>query len=102
MMALLEFAGRFAVFCCHSLIDSIASFFQPRELFRQFGRQLLGASPLAIIAGLALGIVVWLHFRGVLVRFAGPSAVQIIPSALALAVVIELGPIGAGLIVAGR
>ncbi|MBX7103361.1 MAG: ABC transporter permease [Gemmataceae bacterium] len=102
MTGFLEFLGRFSAFCVRSFFDSCAAITQWRELARQFSRQLLGAAPLAIVAGLALGIVVWMHFRGVLVRFGGPSAVQLLPSYLALAVVVELGPIGAGLIVAGR
>lgn len=102
MTAGLEFLGRFSAFCCTTVIDCVIAVGSPRELGRQFARQLLGAAPLALVAGLALGVVVWMHFREVLVRFGGPSAVQLLPSYLALAVVIELGPIGAGLIVAGR
>jgi phospholipid/cholesterol/gamma-HCH transport system permease protein len=102
MTDLLEFAGRYFLFSCRSIIDSLASILRPRETMRQFARQLLGAFPLAVVAGLVLGIVVWMHLRGVLVRLGGPSAANLLPSGLSLAVVLELGPIGAGLIVAGR
>jgi phospholipid/cholesterol/gamma-HCH transport system permease protein len=51
------------------------------------------------VAGLALGLVVWLHLHHVLERF---GAAAMLPEALALAVVLEFAPTGAGLIVAGR
>jgi phospholipid/cholesterol/gamma-HCH transport system permease protein len=94
--------GRFSLFTVQSLLDCIYALGRPREVARQFGRQLLGAMPLAIVAGLASGIVLWMHLRGVLARFGGASAVDYLPSALALAVILEFGPIAAGLIVAGR
>jgi phospholipid/cholesterol/gamma-HCH transport system permease protein len=46
--------------------------------------------------------VVWIHLRGALAHVGGPGAVQYLPQALALAVVLEFAPLGAGLIVAGR
>ena len=63
---------------------------------------LLGALPLGVAAGTAIGVVVWLHLRGVLQNVGGPAAVQYLPQALALAVVLEFAPLAAGLIVAGR
>lgn len=102
MSAFFESLGRFVQFVALCLIPTVAAMVQPRQVARQFGRQLLGALPLAIVAGIALGVVVWMHLRGVLVRFGGPSAADLLPSALALAVVLEFGPIGAGLIVAGH
>lgn len=94
--------GQFTVFSLRAFISSIGAVLQPREVIRQFGRQLLGALPLAIVAGLSIGVVVWMHLRGVLDRFGGSSAVDYLPSALALAVILEFGPIAAGLIIAGR
>lgn len=102
MTEALEALGRFTIFAARSLADALIAFFSPGEVARQFARQLVGALPLAIVAGLAVGIVVWLHLRGALVRLGGPSAVELLPPALALAVVLEFGPIGAGLIVAAR
>src|SRR4051794_18816434 len=100
MIALLGAIGRFAEFTLRTLVNSLLAVFRHREVAAQLARQLLGALPLAMVAGVALGVVVWLHLRGVLVRFGGPSAADLLPSALALAVVLEFGPIGAGLIVA--
>ena len=53
-------------------------------------------------AGAASGVVVWMHLRGALQSVGGPGAVQYLPQALSLAVVLEFAPIAAGLIVAGR
>src|SRR5206468_1398464 len=69
---------------------------------RQFYAVFVGALPLAVVAGLAIGIVLWMLLRGVLARFGGVEAVQYLPTAVALAVTLEFGPIGAGLMLAGR
>src|SRR5204862_3978198 len=61
----------------------------------------VGALPLSIVTGLALGVVIWMHLHGVLIRLA-PGSTTLLPRALALAVVMEFAPIGAGFIVAGR
>jgi len=63
---------------------------------------LLGALPLGLAAGTAIGVVIWLHLRNTLQSVGGPAAVSYLPQALALAVVLELAPLTAGLIVAGR
>src|SRR5205085_8727857 len=51
-----------------------------------------------LVAGLALGVVVWMHLHGVVEA----QFVHKVPEYLALAVVLEFAPLGAGLIVAGR
>jgi phospholipid/cholesterol/gamma-HCH transport system permease protein len=43
-----------------------------------------------------------MHLRGALQTVGGPGAVQYLPQALALAVVLEFAPIAAGLLTAGR
>src|SRR5207248_1538669 len=75
---------------------------RPGEVVRQFYPVLLGSLPLVLTAGLALGVVLWMHLHGTLARFGGPEAVSYLPTALALAVVLEFAPIGAGLIVAAH
>ncbi len=62
----------------------------------------MGALPLAVTAGAAIGVVVWMHLRGALQSVGGPGAVQYLPQALSLAVVLEFAPLAAGLLVAGR
>ncbi|HEV3145935.1 MAG TPA: ABC transporter permease, partial [Gemmataceae bacterium] len=102
LFALLEEIGHFAYFSYKSLLVLPGSLLQPRETMGQFYRILIGALPLAVVAGLAIGLVLWMHLRGVLVRTGGPGTIQYLPTAVALAVVLEFAPIGAGLIVAGR
>lgn len=98
----IAFLGQFFLFSIRSFVGCVKAIRRPKEVVRQFARQLLGALPLAIVAGLAIGVVVWMHLRGVLERLGGSSAVDLLPSALSLAVVLEFGPIAAGLIIAGR
>jgi phospholipid/cholesterol/gamma-HCH transport system permease protein len=75
---------------------------RPGATLLQLYAVLLGALPLGAAAGAAIGAVIWMHLRGALQTVGGPSAVQYLPQALSLAVVLEFAPIAAGLIVAGR
>jgi phospholipid/cholesterol/gamma-HCH transport system permease protein len=102
MLAVIEIAGRYAAFAGRMFVAALAACRKPSETSRQLYVHFVGALPLTGIAGLAIGIVLWMHLRGILVRFAGPEAVPYLPTALSLAVVLEFAPIGAGLIVAGR
>jgi phospholipid/cholesterol/gamma-HCH transport system permease protein len=102
MLALLEHIGRYTHFLIRALLRVPAALVHPRELMAQLHHILLGALPLGLVAGLAVGAVVWMHLRTALEQVAGSGAVQYLPQALALAVVLEFAPIAAGLIVAGR
>jgi phospholipid/cholesterol/gamma-HCH transport system permease protein len=73
----------------------------PAWWLRPFHGILVGALPLAIVTGVALGLLIWLHTRDVLAR-ASPGTVEYLPTVLAVAVLLELAPVGAGLIVAAR
>jgi phospholipid/cholesterol/gamma-HCH transport system permease protein len=75
--------------------------FRPRLWLRPLHGALLGGVPLAAVAGLAIGVVIWIHTRGVLAR-TGSGAVEYLPTFLAAAVLLELAPIAAGLILAAR
>jgi phospholipid/cholesterol/gamma-HCH transport system permease protein len=99
VLTLLEGLGQFILFAVRALAAAALAFMRPRETLAQLADVLLGALPLATLAGLALGAVIWLHLHRVLDRF---GATQYLPQALALAVVLEFAPTGAGLIVAGR
>jgi phospholipid/cholesterol/gamma-HCH transport system permease protein len=104
-MAILEFLeglGRAAHFAWRALRALPSALWRPRELLAQLHSILLGALPLGLAAGMAVGGVIWMHLRGTLQTVGGPSAAGILPSALALAVVLEFAPISAGFIVAGR
>ena len=99
MLTLFEHLGLYIDFAARCLVAAPVALCRPRDLARQLFDILLGALPLASVAGLALGIVIWLHLHRVLERF---GAAAVLPEALALAVVLEFAPTGAGLIVAGR
>jgi phospholipid/cholesterol/gamma-HCH transport system permease protein len=102
-LQLLEESGRLAHFALRAAA-ALPKALVNSETLRQLYRILIGSLPIGLLAGLAIGLVLWMHVRGVITRssFAGPSAVQYLPTALALAVVLEFAPIGAGLIIAGR
>jgi phospholipid/cholesterol/gamma-HCH transport system permease protein len=102
MFAALETLGRLTHFALRSLAALPSALVRPRELAAQLSDVLIGALPLALTAGTAIGVVVWLHLRGTLTAVAGPGAAVYLPQALALAVVLEFAPLAAGLIVAGR
>jgi phospholipid/cholesterol/gamma-HCH transport system permease protein len=89
------------VFAVRATTATIAAFGRPALWLRPFYGVLVGGLPLAAVAGLSLGVVIWVHTRGVLAR-TSPDAVEYLPAVLAAAVLLELGPIGAGLIVAAR
>lgn len=93
--------GRWSVFSARATTAAVASAARPAVWLRPLYGVLVGGLPLAVVAGLALGVVIWVHTRGVLVR-TSPDAVEYLPTVLAAAVLLELGPIGAGLIVAAR
>jgi phospholipid/cholesterol/gamma-HCH transport system permease protein len=95
----LEGLGRYGHFALRTLAALPRVLLRPRDLAQQLHQILLGALPLGVVAGLALGAVIWLHLHRVLNRF---DATEYLPQALALAVVLEFAPTGAGLIVAGR
>src|SRR5262245_61865805 len=98
----LERIGRLAHFGYLATRALPTSLVRLRAVLVQLHGTLLGALPLGVMAGVAIGVVVWVHLRGALQTVGGPGAVQYLPQALALAVVLEFAPISAGLLVAGR
>jgi phospholipid/cholesterol/gamma-HCH transport system permease protein len=99
MLTQLQNLGYFCHFAMRCLAAVPGGVRRPHELAGALFDVLIGALPLATVTGLALGIVIWLHLHLVLERFGAAAA---LPQALALAVVLEFAPTGAGLIVAGR
>ena len=72
---------------------------RPGEVVRQFERVAWGGLPIAAAAGLSVGLVTWLQARRLLVTYGEEAR---LPSVLAAAVLVETGPVLAGLLVAGR
>jgi phospholipid/cholesterol/gamma-HCH transport system permease protein len=102
LLDFLEALGRFGHFALRALLSLHRNLWRPGLFLAQLYQILLGALPLGLTAGLAIGAVIWMHLRGALQGVAGPGALQYLPQALALAVVMEFAPMTAGLIVAGR
>src|SRR5262249_2294480 len=96
--SVLEGCGRFTHFAARALVAGLASVGRPTDSCRQLYVVLLGSLPLGLIAGFALGVVVWIHLHGVVEQ----PYLHKVPEYLALAVVLEFAPLGAGLVVAGR
>jgi phospholipid/cholesterol/gamma-HCH transport system permease protein len=91
--------GEFTHFAVRALVAALGAFARPGSLLRQCYVVLIGALPLGLVAGIALGAVVWMHTHAVLAR---TGTADYLPTVLAAAVLLELAPIGAGLIVAAR
>src|SRR5262249_50024059 len=87
----LENCGRFAHFAIVALPATVLAWRRPAELLRQLHQILLGALPLASVAGMALGFVVWIHLHSVV----DAANRELVPRFLALAVVLEFAPLGA-------
>jgi phospholipid/cholesterol/gamma-HCH transport system permease protein len=95
---LLECLGRFSHFGGQSAVAAVTSLGRPAMWARQLYDVLAGAVPLGIVAGGALGAVVWLHLH----EAVASEYQHKVPEFLALGVVLEFAPLGAGLVVAGR
>jgi phospholipid/cholesterol/gamma-HCH transport system permease protein len=99
LVRLFEFVGKIGIFSARVLLDTL----QPPFEFAQVSRQLveIGNKSIALIvvSGFALGAVMTLHTRNTLVTF---GAGAIIPAVQAVSFFVEIGPLVAGLLLAGR
>jgi phospholipid/cholesterol/gamma-HCH transport system permease protein len=98
MLTALEQFGRFTHFAFNAIPAALLAWRKPGELWRQLYLIWLGSIPLGVVAGLALGFVVWIHLHGVV----EPHLREKVPEIVAIAIVLEFAPLGAGLILAGR
>jgi phospholipid/cholesterol/gamma-HCH transport system permease protein len=97
-MVFFEQIGRFAHFAAGVVAAVGGAALRPSQFLRPLYETMAGALPLGLAAGGALGVVVWLHLHSAVSR----EYQQRVPEFLALAVVLEFAPLGAGLVVAGR
>lgn len=99
MPELFEFIGKVSLFGLRAITDAS----RPPSEGGQIGRQIVEVGhkslPLLIASGLALGSVMTFHTRSSLVSL-GASAD--IPTILSLAFFVEIGPLSAALLFAGR
>jgi phospholipid/cholesterol/gamma-HCH transport system permease protein len=99
LIKLIEFVGKVSQFGFRVVFN----FFQPPFEAGQIGRELaeVGARslPLILASGFALGTVMTFHTRSTMVMF---GAGAMIPTVQAIAFFIEIGPLVAALLLAGR
>lgn len=69
------------------------------DVVHQFERVVWGSLPIVLVGGMSVGLVTWLQTRRLLVTYGVEST---LPSILAVAVLVETGPMLAALIVAGK
>jgi phospholipid/cholesterol/gamma-HCH transport system permease protein len=69
------------------------------DVVRQFERVAWGSLPVVTVAGLCVGLVTWLQTRRLLMTYGAEAT---LPSILSVAVMVETGPMLAGLLIAGR
>ena len=92
--------GRFVDFCvraCASVPWALVH--RPGAVIAQFEQVAIKSLPIVVGAGLSVGMVAWLQTYRLL---AAHGAESTLPSFLAVAMIVELGPLLAGLLVAGR
>ena len=91
--------GSVALFGLRALREMFRPPFETKEIVRQIFSLGLQSLPLIALSGLAVGVVMSMHTRSSLERF---GAEALIPSALAIAMIKETGPLVTGLLVSGR
>lgn len=94
-----EFVGKVNLFSWRVIAEAPRRPFELEQILRQVVEIGSKSLPLVIASGFALGLVMTLHTRSTLVTF---GAAAMIPTVQALAFFVEIGPLLAGLLVAGR
>ena len=99
MTNIFEFVGNVSRFGLRGFVDLFRRPFEGGQIGRQLAEVGAKSLPLVIASGFALGAVLTLHTRSTLVTF---GAASLIPTVQALAFFVEIGPLVAALLVAGR
>ena len=95
---MLEFVGNMGMFGIRVLTDAVKTPFEFAALFNNLAEVGNKSLALIVVSGFALGAVMTIHTRSTLVQF-GASAM--IPAVQAVAFFVEIGPLVAGLLLAG-
>ena len=96
---LLEF-GRLVDFCARACSSAPGVLIhRSGDVIAQFEQVAVRSLPIVVGAGLSVGMVAWLQTYRLLAVHGAEST---LPSFLSVAVIVELGPLLAGLLVAGR
>ena len=99
MIRLIDFIGMVTQFGFRVLVDLLRPPLEVAQIVRQLAEAGSKSLPLVIASGFALGTVMTLHTRSTLVMF---GAGAMIPTVQSLAFFVEIGPLVAGLLLAGR
>ncbi len=92
--------GRFVDFGVKSLRAMPSTLWhRPGEVIRQFERVAWGSLPIVAAAGASVGMVTWFQTRRLLVSY---GLQDTLPGLLAVAILVETGPLLAAVLVAGR
>ncbi len=94
-----EFLGQLTLFGLAAVRDVVRPPFELQYLLQQFYDIGVASLSLILTSGFALGVVMALHTRGTLVQFGAEGE---IPTFQSMAFFNELGPLVAGLLLAGR
>ena len=68
LLSILASIGEFTHFAWQALVAAVLAFAKPQAWLQQLYSVLIGALPLATVAGIALGAVVWMHTYAALSR----------------------------------
>jgi phospholipid/cholesterol/gamma-HCH transport system permease protein len=99
LLKFIIFVGSVSRFAFRVIVDLFRPPFEGGQIMRQMAEIGSKSLPLVVASGFALGTVMTLHTRSTLVMF---GAAAIIPTVQALAFFVEIGPLVAGLLLAGR
>jgi phospholipid/cholesterol/gamma-HCH transport system permease protein len=99
LIRLIEFIGMVTQFGFRVVVDLLRPPLEVAQIVRQLAEAGSKSLPLVIASGFALGTVMTLHTRSTLVMF---GAGAMIPTVQSLAFFVEIGPLVAGLLLAGR
>jgi phospholipid/cholesterol/gamma-HCH transport system permease protein len=94
-----EFVGKTGTFAGRVLVDAVRPPFEFAQLSRQLVEIGNKSIALIVVSGFALGAVMTLHTRNTLVTF---GAGAMIPAVQSVSFFVEIGPLFAGLLLAGR
>src|ERR1039458_10659588 len=99
MRRILQFVGDVTLFGIRVIVNVFRRPIEFGEIWSQVEDMGVRSLPLVSSSGLALGVVMTLHTRSTLVAF---GATALIPRVQSLSFFVEIGPLVAALLVAGR
>src|SRR5580658_4345764 len=99
MRRYLDFIGNIGLFAVHAVRRVLVPPFEFQMILRQIEAAGWKSLPLVLSSGFALGLVLAFHTQTTLVQFGAQSEM---PSVQSLAFFNEIGPLLAGLLLAGR